>query len=723
MDFPELWRTLKRYRGQVLGIAAVFAIVGTVLAYSEEPTYRATTTVLIEARPNRPVRVQEVYDPGYGTIEYYATQAELLRSRDLLGHVVDRLDLTTNPIIIPPTTDPSLWQQLRDLDWERWLPFLPARERITTPEESPEHKRERAIGVLVSSITVVQRPRTQVLSVHIDSKSPPLAAMIANTLGDLFVESGLESRLDTTARATRWLTERLSTLQQQLESSEHALQAYREKNQLINVGGARGLLEEEVVENSRTLREAQSKKTQLASAYWKIQQAGDDDRQLQAISSLLLDPPVQKAGENLLQAEQAMKQLEERYGSKHPQMSAAQARLQAAARAYYSQLRLAANGVKAEYEIAAETERALSGVVEAGKNRIRRLDQSDYQLRSLEREVQANRDLYELFLKRFKETDTASTYEPINARIVDRAVVPMRPIKPDKARMVLLWAAGGFILGTILAALRHYLVETIRSPDQLEHLTQLPVLSVVPQVAGLGRKTAPAALCLQHPRLPYSEAVRSIRASLYLSDVDKRMKRIMFTSALPQEGKSSLASSFAVTLGQMEKILLIEADLRAPSQKKHFGISKDKPGLIEVLTGHATLEQALHRDEASGIHVLPVAQIPANPAEVIASAAFLRLVDVLAAKFDRIIFDSPPCNVASDSQLLGHRMDAVIFVIHAGSTGQRAIHSAIKHLRNSQAPLLGHVLNQVDVRRAYGYDNQYYGYDQRYYSANSSPMR
>ncbi len=716
LDFSELWRAFNRYKGRVLGITLVFAILGTLAAFSETPLYQATVTVLVEARANRPVQVQEVYDPGYGSSEYYGTQFELLQSRELAGRVVDRLDLTTNPSILPVATEPTIWQRLRNFEWQRWLPFLPAAEPPVMAEETAEQKRERAINAVLARVGVTPVRGTQLMRVHIESVSPPLAAAIANAWGDLFVESGLESRLDTTERATRWLTQRLADLRTKLEASERGLQAYREKNQLINIGGTRGLFEEELMDNSRKLREAQSKKTQFASTYWKIQQAGDDDRKLREVSSLLLDPPVEKAGEHMAQAEQAVKQLEERYGSKHPQMSAAQARLQAATRAYYSQLRLAANGVKAEYEIAAETERALSGVVQTGKDQIRRMDQRDFELRSLERESLGNRDLYELFLKRFKETDTASTYEPLNARIVDRAIVPQIPYKPNKLKVVILWTLCGFLLGAALAAFRHFLVETIRSPDQLEHLTQLPVLSVLPQVSGFGRKTSPTALCLDQPRAPFSEGVRSIRASLYLNDVDKRMKRIMFTSALPREGKSSLSSCFAVTLGQMEKVLLLEADLRAPTLKKNFGIPKETPGLVEVLTGQAELAQALYHHAPSGIHVLPVAQIPANPAEVISSAAFLKLIETLSTTFSRIIFDSPPCSVSSDSQLLAHRMDAVIFVIKAGTTGQRAIQTAIKQLRAAHAPLLGHVLNQVDTRQAYGYDSQYYGYDHRYYN-------
>lgn len=708
-DFAELWRTISRYRWNVLGVATVMMLLGVLHAVSAERIYRATVTVLIENRPDRPVQVQEVYDPGYGAREYLGTQFELLRSRELAGRVVDRLDLTRNEEILPLPEDLDWWQLLRAGRWQELLPFLPDEEPIEVAE-SPDARRERAITVVQKMLTVEPVVMTQLMRVHVASRSAALATTIANTLGDLYVESGLESRLEATERATRWLTARLSDIKTKLEASEQALQEYRERHQLVNVGGSRGLVEEELVDNSRKLREAQRKKTELASAYWKIQQAGTDDRQLQDISALLLDPLVQKASDNLSQARQAVKQLEERYGEKHPQMAAAKVRLEAAGRAYNEQLRLAANGIKAEYEIAAETERAMLGVVTNTKDQIRRLDQRDFEVTGLEREVQTNRELYDLFLKRFKETDTTSSYEQLNARIVDRAVPPTVPFKPDKRKIVTLWALGGLLLGLGLAALRHLLSQSIQSPDQLEHLTQMPVITVLPPVSGLGKKASAPRMVVEHPRAPFAEGVRSIRASLHLSDVDRRMKKVMFTSALPREGKSSIASAFAAVLGHSERIVLVEADLRAPSLKRMFGISAGVPGVVELLSGQAQLKQALFEHEASGIHVLPVAQIPANPAEVVASAAFGKLLDTLAASYDRVIVDTPPCQVAADSLLLAHRMDAVLFVVHGGTTGLRTIQAAIKQLRGAQAPLLGHVLNQVDARKAYGFDGSYYVY-------------
>ena len=687
LALAEMLRIVNRYRWQVVAMAVLFAILGTVAAFSATPIYRAVTTVLIESQTERVAPVEDVYDPGFTSYEYYGTQLELLRSRELIGRVVDKLGLAA--------------------------PQQPAGSAQAKQAPDPS-LRDGAIGRVQGQLRVEIVPRTQLARILVESASPTEAATLANAVGEAYVESGLDSRFAATERATRWLTQRLADLRVKLEVSERALQAYREKHQLVNVGGSRGLYEQDIIDNAKKLRDAQATKTQLGSTYWKIQQAGGDEKKLQEISALLLDEPVQRASDNLSQAEQSVKQLEERYGAKHPQMTAAQARLDGARRAYAEALRLAANGVKAQYEIAAETERALTTVVESGRSQIRKLDERDSELTALERDVQTGRELYDVFLKRLKETDTATRYDHFNARIVDPAVIPGAPFKPNRQRVIATWTFMGVLLALGLIALRYMLSETVRSIEQLEHDTQLPVISLLPKSSDVaGRESVPK-LCLEQPRAAFSEGVRSIRASLYLSDVDKRMRRILFTSALPGEGKTSVAAGFAVTLGQMEKVVLVEADLRAPVLKKVFDIGPTAPGLVEVLTHQVPLAQAIYHHKPSGIDVLPVAAMPANPSEVVSSAALLKLIDDLSAKYDRVVFDSPPCHAGSDSIVLANRMDAVVFVIHAGRTSLRAILTAVKQLRSAQAPLLGHVMNYVDSRNTYGYGMEYYGYGYGY---------
>lgn len=710
IDVREILRTLNRYKWGVLSISLVVVLVVALVLYAMTPIFRATATLMIEFHPNRPMQqLEEVYDPGYGTDEYLGTQYHVLKSRDLARRVVERLDLTKYPEFAEQaeTDDKS-----KGLDWRRWLPFLPERAAKTSEKPDEQRKIDRAIDAFSRMLTVDFVYGSYLVKVNFESEDPKLAALVANSLVDVFLESNLEARLNTTRKASGWLTDRLNVIREELSRAEQALQAFREKENLVNVGGSRGLAEQELEDNAFRLREARRKKAELASTYWKIKQAGENLALLEDASALLNKLPVQHARNVRLEAKQGIEALSSRYGPKHPRLIAARAAFDTADAAYQQELHNAAYGVKAEYEAAQETERQI-GQFEAGaRGQILSLDRKANELSSLERDVQTNRELYNLFFGRFKETDTASGFETLNARVVDAAVVPDFPYKPRKGRALLLAALGGLCLGLLAALLRHLLSDTVASSQELEQLTGLPILGVLPELPNL--KPGKTAVVLDQPKSSYSEGMRSIRTGLVLSDLDQKKKRLIVTSSAPQEGKTTAALNLAIVLGQMERVLLIDADLRRPALGKQIGLSSGKAGLIELLSDLAKPENCIYRFEQGNIDVMPVGKLPPNPGEILASQRFRKLIEVLSARYDRIVFDSAPCQAVSDTLLLAQNADAVIFLIKSEKTTKGLVKHSIRQLRHARAPLIGAVVNAVDMERhARYYDSYYYAY--RYY--------
>ncbi|HXG29213.1 MAG TPA: polysaccharide biosynthesis tyrosine autokinase [Nevskiales bacterium] len=712
IDLRELLRILNHYKWGIASITFVAALISVMAVYSITPTYQATVTILIEAKGNVPVaQVQDVYDPGYGRMEYYGTQFTIIKSRELARRVVERLDLTKQPEFAMP--EPGMVEKL---DWRKFLPFLPQTQDLAEQSESERaaaHK-EWVIAEFGRRLTVEPIYSSQLMKVSFESEDPELAALVANTLAELFIESSLEARLAAAQKASSWLTQKLEGLREDLQKAEQALQAFREQEQLVNVGGERGLVEEELTDNARRLREARKKTAELASAYWKIQQAGDDPGKLEDVSTLLQDDVVRRAKESVLQASETVKQLESRYGPKHPQMIAARARLDAATSAYRTQLITAAKGVKAEYEIARESERLLTQFETGARGTIRGLDRKQYQLRALERDVETNRQLYDMFLARFKETDLTGQYEVLNARVVDPAVPPQRPFKPKKRKIVFLSTLAGLLLGLLLAGLSALLSDMVRSGEELESLTGTPVLGVLPLLGAGARKDLPNQM-LHAPRSGFAEGIRSIRTGVLLSDLDVKKKRLVVTSSAPEEGKTTIAINLAVALGQIEKVLLLEGDLRRPSIAAKCGIKDKSPGMIEWLSNAKPLEECIYRHAEANIDILPVGKVPPNPAEILASGRFHKLVELLMDRYDRIIIDSAPCHAVSDTVLLAQNSDGMIFVVQADVTGKRLIRSAIKHLRHARVPIVGSVVNQIDLKRHGHYYASYY-YNYGYYA-------
>lgn len=710
VDLPQLARTFARYKWGIAGLTVLAAVLAGLVAFSLRPMYRGTVTLLIEGQGQRVAQLQDVYDSELPEFQYLGSQIAILKSREVAGHVVDRLALLDSAEF-NETDKRDSWAS--KLDVRRYLPLIGADAPLEEPP-TPEQRRESILDEFANRLTVEAFGRTQVLKVHFDAHDPELAADIANTIAEILIESGLQARLDATTKATVWLTDKLSEIQSNLAAAESALQKFREQQQLVVVGSARSLTEDEVVDYSRRLREAQRKRTELQNVYEKVRQAGSDTRRLRNISGLLIDPIVQRANESFLSAQETMKQLEERYGSKHPAMEQARARLSTAETALNEQLRIAAQGTKTEYEIALESERALARQVESARTQIRNLDRKDFELSALERDVTTYRELYNAFLTRFKETDVAGSYQSVNARVIDPAVKPRTALSPNKKEIVLVAALCGLLAGILLAIVHYVLNEGIESAEDLEAVAQLPVFGVLPLVSGFaGRRSNLVKYFLDKPRTSFGEGVRSVGAALRLSDSERAIKRIMVTSSVPKEGKSSVSAALALTLAGTERVLLIEADLRRPTLRRLFNLGSQGPGLTEVVLGEQPLDSCLRQHEEGAVWILPAGRMPSNPAELLGSDAFSKLLAELSARFDRIILDSPPAQAAADALMLGRQCDGVLFVVKSDATTRRAVKSSLKQLRFASCPLLGLVVNQVDVHRNPHYGESYnymYGY-------------
>lgn len=712
-EIANLWRLFRRYRSGILLTGLASTLVAMLVAVSAPTVYQSTVTMLIEPRADRTVQVMDAYDPTQGGLDaYHATQVELLRSRGLAERVVDKLRLAENQQFLDDTASQSMFNAvLEQMEWRQLLPGLPA--PASAPTRTAAQLREKAVQMVQIQTVVSTVPKTRLVDIGFRSTIPALSQQIAGGIADAYLESGLESRLEAAQRASRWLTDKLGDLSAQLRKSEKALQDFRDANQLVVVGSNRGLVDQEVIENSQRLREAQRTKAQFANTYARIRAAGGDASRLEQLPVLLQDGAVQKARGAVLDAQQAMKQVEERYGSKHPQMAAALSSLQAARRSFHEQLLIAAEGVRSQYEIASDTEQQLSGALAQTTSRIRELDRKQYEIGVLEREVQSNRQLYDMFLQRFKETDSTTNYEPVNARVTDSALLPRIPVAPSRPRILAIGMLIGLFLGVIMATVRHLLSDGLSSVEDLEAVARVPLFGVVPKVASK-RSSGVIGQFHNDAKTPFAEGVRSVRTAVRLAEVAGRRQCYVITSAVPGEGKSSLAVCLGMVLAGTEKTLLLEGDLRAPSLRKMLSVPKQQPGLMEVLLGSATLEAAIYTDAASKLDVLTVNQRPPNPAETVSSMAFAALLDQLRGRYERIIIDCPPVHAASDALMLARLSDAVLFVARADVTPAATVRRALHQLHNINAPLVGCVLNRVDVRRnpdAYGH----YQYAYRYY--------
>lgn len=714
IDFREQIYLIRKNIWGILGFAVVFSAVAILLIMSMAPVYRGQATLLIEANDANIVSIEEVYQLSSGKSEYYFTQFEILKSRELAKKVVER-----NPEIFD------------DLIENNSRPGLPLMERFFPKTEFTDVEREQEkVRIFSEMLTIKPIRSTQLVTISIESGNPEYAAILANDLAQVFIENNLEARLAMTQQAAGWLAGRIDGLKTKLKESEDRLQQYRESEDLVDLTGEKTLASRELEEISSKLSEARKQRVQAENIASQVESMSarnknrkEDIEALSAIPAVLQHSLVQRFKEQEAQAEQKLSELSKRYGYKHPKIIAARSDLEVAKQNTANQIFKVVEGIHKEYEVAKATEESLTKEVTRLKDLVQKTSRKQYQLDELTREVTVNRQLYETFFSRIKETAEAGDMQTANARVIDPAVVPLRPVKPKRALLALIAVFMGVLGGVFLVMLKDALDRTVKSREDVLIKLHSQLLGILPVLKEKDVGDRAALVYAGSSNSVFAESIRTIRTGVVLSGLDNPHKVLIVTSSVPAEGKTTVSCNLAVAFGQMGKTLLIDADMRRPSVAGKFGIKLSAPGLSSLVAETAEPRECIHRIESMGIDVIPAGVVPPNPLELLSSKRFATVLASLEKHYDRIIIDTAPCEVVSDAMILSTYANAVIYVVKADSTNIKAVKSGISRLRQANAPITGVVLNHVNVDRhaAYGYGRYYGGYYDYYgYSASTS---
>lgn len=717
------WRVILKHKWGILGLALALGLLSLLIAHSLQPIYQAQTTLLIDSRQQTLSPVGD--DMAGGWVSYFnrqsylQTQLLLMRSRKLATAVADRLGLWFEPGIDPRQPLPRTSRlQLQPM---AWMPWRANSEDDDVAAMDDATARELVIQRLLSGLTVEAVPDSDIVEMRFESVDPQLAARITNAYADSYAEFGLETRLEQIQRAATWLTGRLDELRAQLQRSEQALQAYRDTHGFIGGGSAPDLTDQELTRLTERLVEARAERDRLEALYQQARGLGSvRGAGFASHPTVLANPVIQALKSEEVAADRQVQELSRRYGSEHPVMVAAREDLRTIQGKLRAEVDNVVTALGHERDIARNRVSQFERDVAAARDRAQASNRKGFELLALEREVEANRQLYDLFLNRFKETDQGADLESTSARVIDVARPPTRPIRPRIGRIVTITALLGLLLGIAVAFLLEQLDNTLKSGEDVEELIKLPMFGTLPLLRGRTRRAGPPErLLLERPKSEFAEAVRTVRTGVILSGVDQPHRRILITSTVPGEGKSTLASALAISLASMERVVLIDADLRRAALATRFGLPAQSKGLTHLLTGEADLDDCLHLDQASGLTLLPAGINPPNPLEMLSSQRFAALLNTLSERYDRVLLDSAPAQAVSDALVLAQLCDAVVYVIKADATPLPVIDIAIKRMRQSGAPLVGAVLNQFDNARSARYGHYQYGQYRRYSYAYS----
>jgi capsular exopolysaccharide synthesis family protein len=708
IDIREYLRVLAKYKWGIMSMALIAGLIGLYSAYKAVPIYRSTAKLQIQP-PQVNMGIGSVNSMYYQRhAAFYVTQYELIKSWSVAELAADKLGMLDAD---------HLEGQVQAVDpGFSWRNLIPEALRTSPRSVSTDERRDRIIAGVQRGIQVSPVENSELVRVSIDSANPDQAARRANIIAESYIEFLKDKHLLGITSNQSWFSSRIGQAARDLENAEKALQDYRERKGLLEVAGDVGMAQNQRLQLALSGREtARQNKLALENIFRQIEQAGSESSGLANVAGLDTRGVVPQLKADLNDAVRNVTTLAQRYGPKHPKMIEAQALVRTSRQVYEEELVLEADRVVVDYQRARQEEADFSRQLSDAEVDIRDLNRDRAELTRLVDAVDASRGIYEQLRSGEKTTGVLeSGSQKINASIIEFARPAHFPIRPDKQRIVMIWAALGLAVGLGLAFLLNYLDNTFKSSEEVENKLALPVLGSLPQLKlDTTDELAPMSHFLDKSQSAFSEAIRTIRTGVMLSTLDKPQTVIAITSSVPGEGKTTLAINLAHSLAQMKKTILIDADMRRPMVRKAKKIDKAKPGLSALITGEATLEEVVDTKEIDPLHIVHAGVVPANPLELLSSMRFKELINHLKTIYDVVVIDSAPALAVSDALVVSQLTDALLYVVRADATPYQAAQAGVKRVRRADAPLLGAILNRVVTGKA-GYYGKYGKYG-RYY--------
>jgi succinoglycan biosynthesis transport protein ExoP len=693
----QYWRIFYKRRLIILAITAFCVALGILMAMLTQREYAATVTLEVARETSKVLTniegvEQDADTLGYGD-EFYQTQYALLKSRSLSEAVARDLKLADNYLFLAG--------------------FEP--DKADEYKTIPRDERFSIASSIVNANTIIAPIRfSSIINVRYNSPNPAMAATIANSIAENFVQSNLTRRFEAAAYARQFLQNRLNQVRAKLEESERKAVAYAQDQGIIKLKSGEGkdapeqsLIANQLGELSGQLSIARAQRAQAEAQY----RAGTSGS---IAAQQLVNPAVNALRQQRAELQGQLSKLQSDFGPEYPQVVALRSQIAELDRQIGIEQGRVSSGVSQDmggkYRQALAAENAIQSRVDALKSQLLGEEGRSIQYNIIQRDVDTNRALYEALLQRFKEVGVAGGIGTNNISIIDRALPPGAPFKPNLRLNIIVGLFMGLLLGALTAFVLEQLEEAAVLPADFQRKFGIPLLGATPKLSDPGRVQE----ALLESKSPLSEAYFSILTSVQFSTAHGTPSSFMLTSAQAREGKSTTAVALAQALtGVGAKVLLIDADMRNPSLHKILGRSLGN-GLSNLLTGSGTLDEVTQPSQTPNLSVIMAGHIPPNPAELLSTEAIDRIIAEATSKYDHVVVDGPPILGLADAPLLTRSVEATVLVVESGRTRATQARHAIDRLLAVRANVIGAVLSKFDVQNSgYGYGYGY-GYDYDY---------
>jgi capsular exopolysaccharide synthesis family protein len=728
-DFSAIGRLLLRRKLLIIVTTLLITLCAAAATLFMTPQYSATAYVMIEPGQTRVVEAIEAVVAGSSAdTAAVESQMRLLQSRTLADRVMSVLNLSQDPEFNAKLEPPGLLDQtLAPMKQAIAGLVSEAKQWIAGAGDTPKTGdparalRTQIIDKVLSGLEVRIEGRSRVISVTFTSRSAQTAAAVANTLAEQYIAMQLEGKFEATRNAGQWLNERVQDLRQRVQMAEAAVEKYRADNGLISAGNV-SITTEEASGVGSQLALARSKRADAEARLRELEGSTADGSGAATISEVLGSGLIQNLRQQEAEIERRVSELSQNLGRSHPDLLSARAELGEIRAKIETETQKIVQKLKNEVTAATAREAALSQTLEALKGRVGQQNQVEVKLRALEREATASRTLLETFLARAEEAGSQADFQQADARMVSLADVPNGPVAPRKSLIVAVGFFAALGAAVLLAFLLEFRDSGFRSEEQIEQTLGVASLGLVPSLKrSWVRSQRPSVYVTKHPASAYVESIRGLCTSLRLSNGDHLPRVVLIASALPNEGKTTLATSFASFLSSVGlRALVIDTDLRKPSVHLALGVAA-RPGLIDYLKNQTPLTSIIQHDPSTGIDVIAAGRSRTNRADMLGTEQMKELLGQLRATYDVVILDSAPLLAVAESRILVRIADKTVFLIRWADTRRNTAMRCLQQIAVAGSNVVGVMLTMVDLHKyskhRYGEFGHYYPRIESYYAA------
>ena len=654
-----------------------------------KPSYKATAILQIgNNKPANTLSIDDAFNESNASKEQIQTQYELLRSRKFAERVISQLNLVQH-------------SEFNDGKYNNKISFF---TEIGQREHEPSVR--EIVASCLSRLNISPISGTELVKITFTSYSPKLSQKVANQVGITYLQYQDEIHSASKETTSQWLVDQLEELGKKLELSEQSLQEYREKEGIVDIQGIVGLVGGQLSELTSEALKAAKLKDDLGVTYQEIQKNRLDAEKLIQMQEVNSQSAFVLLKRNEEKVERKLNELSQRYGPKHPKRIAAQSELDSLSNRIQSKILAIVSSVEKDYYNAVEKVNATEQrLIEAKKDYIR-LSRLQNKFSQLNREVETNKELYNNYLVRLKEADAMGNYKAnFYVRFIDKAEIPKSPFAPKKSLAVIISFVLALAFISIIIIMRELLMDTLNSRRKLDNFNEAPILAVLPKIKASSSDKKEDAYISDNR---FTESIRTLRTALLFNNEKTPPKVIAITSSVPNEGKSTVALHLARSFSEMEKVLLIEADMRHPTIAKNMNLNQHRPGLSNLLAKTHQINECIIRDKNVKLDILTSGISPANPLAFLSMKRFNMLIKVFGNFYDRIIIETPPVNAVSDAVIISKLVESVLYVVHGNKTKREQISSGLRMLKQVNAPIEGVVINHSENIDTDKYQNKYY---------------